>query len=678
MFSIDTNGQLEPHLSQEWLLTNGLGGFAASSVVGCNTRRYDGVLVAATLPPVGRVMALNRFGEILKFADDDRLLEFSINQFAEGFHPRGDQYLRRFTLEDTARWEYDVEGIRVVKELQILWMKNVAAVRYTIEPPRGGAGRKLELSLLPFMSLRDFHGTRRAVGEQFDVSTGERHVQVSSHSHRHLTRVWSDDRGARFVESPDWWYGHKYATETDRGLDDTEDLFTPGRFVAEISGPTTVTLWVGLEAGTYDWDEELTRRREATAAACALPENLRPREGAPAELCEPGRAASPVLKRLARAANDFVVYRRNPDGSDGTSVIAGYPWFADWGRDTFISLPGLLLTTGRFAQARQVLSVFARYVSDGMIPNRFDDYSNEPYYNTVDASLWFVHAAHEYLRLSRDRATYEAVLLPACRKIIDGYRHGTRFGIHMDERDALITQGDEHTQLTWMDAKCGGVAFTPRQGKPVEINALWYNALRLMNENELADRVRANFGAAFWISPFRGLADVVTDAGGGAGAPGTKISYQRDTSLRPNQIFAASLPHSPLNDDQKHAVVEVVRRELLTPVGLRTLARGDPKYIPRYFGPPTQRDAAYHNGAIWPWPIGAFLEAYLKVNGRSAQAVEQARQWLRPLVDHMGNAACIGQISEIFEALEPHRPVGCPAQAWSVAEVLRLAVELGM
>jgi predicted glycogen debranching enzyme len=249
----------------------------------------------------------------------------------------------------------------------------------------------------------------------------------------------------------------------------------------------------------------------------------------------------------------------------------------------------------------------------------------------------------------------------------------------MDERDALNTQGDEHTQLTWMDAKCGGVAFTPRQGKPVEINALWYNALRLMNENELADRVRASFTVAFWISPFRGLADVVNDRGdAGPRAAGSKVSYHRDTSLRPNQIFAASLPHSPLDDDQQHAVVEVVRRELLTPVGLRTLARSDPKYISTYSGPQPQRDAAYHNGAIWPWPIGAFLDAYLKVNGRSAQALEQARQWLRPLVEHMHDTACIGQIAEIFEAREPHRPVGCPAQAWSVAEVLRLAVELGM
>jgi predicted glycogen debranching enzyme len=301
-----------------------------------------------------------------------------------------------------------------------------------------------------------------------------------------------------------------------------------------------------------------------------------------------------------------------------------------------------------------------------MIPNRFDDYTNEPHYNTVDASLWFVHGAFEYLRRSKDTDTVERVLLPACRAIIKGYQQGTRFGIRMDEADALITQGDATTQLTWMDAKCGHIAYTPRQGKAVEINALWYNALRLMNEAVLADRVRESFGNAYWISPFRGLADVVSNEG------------HRDASLRPNQIFAASLPHSPLTEEQQGAVVEVVRRELLTPVGLRTLAVGDPKYHPKYFGPQPQRDEAYHNGTIWPWPIGAFLDAYLKVHRRSPESVEQAKAWLQPLLRHMESDGSIGSISEIFEADAPHRPVGCPAQAWSVAEVLRLAVELGM
>jgi predicted glycogen debranching enzyme len=641
-YAIETHGKLEPHLSQEWLLTNGLGGFASSTVVGCNTRRYHGLLVAATLPPVGRVMAVNRVGEMLRFDGDERLREFSVNQFAEGFHPHGEQYLRRFDLWDTARWEYDVEGVRVVKELQLLWMKNVAALRYTVEPPRG---RRVELGLQPFVSLRDFHHSRRAGDIRFDVGKGADGRSVHVDYETLAAYLWAD--AGRFVEEPDWWYSHKYAIESDRGLDDTEDLFAPGRFVLEAAGaPATITLWVALDPGTYDWDAELARRRETTQPATAT-------------------VSTPTQQRLARAANDFIVYRRSPDGNDGTSVLAGYPWFADWGRDTFISLPGLLLATKRFAQAKQVLSVFANYVSQGMIPNRFDDYNNEPHYNTVDASLWFVHAAHAFLNASGDNETFERVLRPACVAIVEGYRDGTRFGIRMDPKDGLISQGDEHTQLTWMDAKCGGVAYTPRQGKPVEINALWYNALRLMKQDALADRVLEHYARTFWISPFRGMCDVVDGA-------------RRDASLRPNQIFAVSLPHSALTEDQQHAVVEVVRRELLTPFGLRTLATSDSNYKGRYCGPQPTRDAAYHNGAIWPWLIGGFLDAYLKVNHRIPQALEQARTWLRPLVQHLESDACIGQISEIFEADFPHRPVGCPAQAWSVAEVLRLAVELNM
>ena len=359
------------------------------------------------------------------------------------------------------------------------------------------------------------------------------------------------------------------------------------------------------------------------------------------------------MERLARAAADFVVRRKQPDGMPGQTVIAGYPWFADWGRDTMISFPGIFLTTGRFAEGLQVLSVFAQYVSEGMIPNRFDDYTNEPHYNTVDASLWFIHAVHEYLRLSGDKASYTTKLRPACQQILDGYRRGTRWGIKMDPADGLMMAGDASTQLTWMDAKCGGIAFTPRQGKPIEISALWYNGLKLMGEDELAAKVAENFATKFWLSSSRGCYDVVNDLDG---------KNFRDPALRPNQIFAASLPFSPLSLQQRQAVVEVVRRELLTPYGLRTLSRSDAGYQGRYAGPQMQRDQAYHNGAVWPWLIGHFLDAYLLANERSPDAIRQARVWLQPLIDSM-DRGCIGQIAEIFEGDEPHRPVGCCAQA---------------
>jgi predicted glycogen debranching enzyme len=629
------------------------------TVVGCNTRRYHGVLCAATLPPVGRMMTLNRVGEILYLdGATDRMLELSVNQFKGNLHPRGDRYLRRFEMGDVARWEYEVDGVRVLKELQVCWRQNVAGVRYRIEP---AGGRKFRLDLLPFVSLRDFHALRHS-GANFDVRGDGDQAAVREGTHAVHLRA----NAGRFTPGGDWWYGHVYPIETERGQDDTEDLFCPGRFTFEADGPAGVTLWASVEPLVQlpDWNEQLRRRdafrqqarRSATSAAAPKSAGSTPAAIAPDE-------RSPTIRRLLHAAEDFVVYRKNPDGSDGTTVIAGYPWFSDWGRDTFISLPGLLLVPGRFEEAKQVLRVFGSYVTDGMIPNRFDDYTSEPSYNTVDASLWYIHSAFEYLRLSKDANGFNKWMLPACRQIIDGYRRGTRFNIRM-ESDGLITQGDASTQLTWMDAKCGGVAFTPRQGKPVEINALWHHALVLMGEKQLAAKVADSFRAAFWISPFRGLADVVNEQG-------------QDRSVRPNQIYAVSVPNSPLDDEQQRAVVEVVRRELLTPVGLRTLARGDPKYRGRYCGPQQERDGCYHNGTVWAWLIGGFLEAYLKVNRKSAESIEQARRWLRPLVDHL-EQNCIGQIAEIFEGDEPHRPVGCPAQAWSVAEVLRMAVELKM
>jgi predicted glycogen debranching enzyme len=487
------------------------------------------------------------------------------------------------------------------------------------------------------VSLRDFHALRQAGWASFAAESSERAVTVSEGA---LSVTITSDGGS-FTQQPDWWYGQIYPIESERGQDDAEDLYTPGRFVLAGSGTTSITLWISLEKiGPMNWDQELERRKVAGSKSL-------------------------TIGRLLRAANDFVVSRKSPDGSEGSTVIAGYPWFADWGRDTMISLPGLFLTPGRFAEAKQVLGVFAKYVSQGMIPNRFDDYTNEPSYNTVDASLWFIHAAFEYRRTSGDAEGFEKILLPACKAIIEGYRDGTRFNIHMDPADGLITQGDMHTQLTWMDAKTDGICFTPRQGKPVEINALWYHALVLMGMSDMAKRAGESFVRLFWISPFRGLADVVE-------------GNRRDASIRPNQIFAASLPNSPLSEAQQSAVVEVVRRELLTPMGLRTLSRSDPNFKGKYSGPQVQRDAAYHNGTVWAWLMGPFLEAYLKVNKKSAEAVSQAKQWLEPLILHMSDQGAIGQIAEIFEGDEPHRPVGCPAQAWSVAEVLRIASELGM
>lgn len=647
MYSIRTDESLDAMLQKEWLLTNGLGSFASSTIVGCNERRYHGVLVAALLPPLGRFMTVNRIGEIV-CVDGDRqhLLEFSVNQFRDQFHPRGDQYLKLFELDtDFARWHYELPGAKIVKTLTLPWRENRAIISYAIEPT---SAKRVELSLLPMVSLRDFHALRHGGHYPYQVSATTQKVRVNCGSS--VAVDVSSDVGT-FVERHDTWFGQTYAIETERGQDDTEDLFTPGTFVFETSKPASITLQV-VGFDPQKSDGSIT----PTTPAVARPDVATPKSSS---------GKSETIQKLLRAANDFLVARTAPDGTAGTTVLAGYPWFGDWGRDTMISLPGLLLVPGRFDEARQVLRVFAAYVSEGMIPNVFDDRTNEPAYNTVDASLWFVHAVFEYARLSGDKKTFDNDLRPACEAILKGYHQGTRFRIRMDERDGLITQGDWNTQLTWMDAKYNGHAFTPRQGKAVEINALWHHALVLMEQKDLAAKVAESFRSTFWISPFRGLADVVDDD-------------RVDKSIRPNQIFAVSLSENLLSGEQRQAVVEVVRRELLTPHGLRSLAPGEPNYQGRYTGPQSRRDAAYHNGTVWGWLIGPFLEAYLSVNKRSNAAKKQAKQWLQPLIDHLNQQACIGQISEVFDGDAPHRPVGACAQAWSVAEVLRLAVELEM
>jgi predicted glycogen debranching enzyme len=637
IYSYDTQGQLEPYLSREWLLTNGLGAFTSSTVVGCNTRRYHALLCAATMPPLGRVVALNHIRESLQVEGVSAKLEFSVNTFRDRIQPRGDRYLRRFELDVSARWEYEVEGVRIIKEVQPAWMRNTVAIRYHVDP----RGRRVRLTLSPFVSLRDFHTLlRRSEEVRFDVAASGGGVSVT----RDGLRITMSCDSAPFRPESEWWMDHFYSIENDRGLDDVEDLFTPGAWEMETSTPKMLTIVASTQGDTScDWDQwqdELVRHRPVPADA------------------------SRTIRRLTHAAADFVVARKRPDGAPGTSVIAGYPWFADWGRDTMIALPGLFLETGRFEQARQVLCVFADHVDRGMIPNRFNDYTNEPEYNTVDASLWFIHACFQYLRATGDSAAFEKSLLPACRKIIDGYKRGTRYHIGMDESDGLVSQGDETTQLTWMDAKCGDIVFTPRQGKAVEINALWYNALVLMEEQPLASKVRQSFRRTF-DAESNGLLDVVD---------GPRV----DASIRPNQIFAVSLPHSPIDRSKQLQVVETVRRELLTPFGLRSLAPGDPKFQPFFKGDQHTRDKAYHNGTIWSWLIGPFLDAYLRVHDSSGEAVRQARSWLAPLIESMETGGCVGQIFEVFEAQPPHRPVGCFAQAWSVAETLRLARRLGL
>jgi glycogen debranching enzyme len=660
LYTIETKGLLEPWDTREWLLTDGTGSFAMGTVAGVCTRRYHSMLVCATKPPVGRVNLVPRVGELLLLDGQEQLHELSVCRFAGEnggtIHPKGYRHLREFRLVkgdggggggggggESAVWEYGVEGVTIVKTLRLPPGASVAELTYELklEP-----GRWAELMLLPMVALRDFHSLRREHRHGFGVAKGRDFVRVDDHAHGGSAVKIEVVPGASTVKAEfeagsDWWFGHLLNVESERGQDDVEDLFKAGVFRATFSSSGKVTLRISADPSPG----------AVGAKFAAAP--------APAH-------ASVTMRRLYASTSAYLIHRRDPAGNVGTSVVAGFPWFADWGRDTFISLPGLMLETGRLTEAAEVLSTFAGYVSEGMIPNKFDDYDNSPSYNTVDASLWFVHSAHEYAKRAGagGKALFEGKLLPACREIVRGYREGTRFSIKMDEADGLVSQGDETTQLTWMDAKYEGHAFTPRQGKAVEINALWYHALRLLGEDKLADRVGRSFREQFWISAVRGLYDVVGVWG-------------KDPACRPNQIFAVSLPHSPLDAEQQKSVVELVRRELLTPMGLRTLSPGDVRYRPTYGGPQSQRDAAYHNGTVWAWLIGPFVDAFLRVNHDTRESREEARRLLAPLLRHLEEGGCLGHIAEIFEGQAPHRPVGAPAQAWSLAEVLRAAVRVG-
>ncbi len=463
-----------------------------------------------------------------------------------------------------------------------------------------------------------------------------------------------------FAQDEQWWYDFYYRIEQQRQQDCTEDFWSPGFFRCTITEPTKLILWASLK------DENPVEQIE-NLDIDIICDDLTLRQN---ELLKKVKPNDTALTILTLAAEQFIIERQIA-GKAVNSILAGYPWFLDWGRDAFISLPGLLLSTGRFTEAASVLTSFASSVSQGMIPNRFDDYTNAAHYNSIDASLWFVSAAFEYYKKSGNAKVFTQQLLPMIRWIVDSYHSGTRFNIHADE-DGLIFGGDKDTQLTWMDAKHNGIAFTPRWGKAVEINALWYNAICLLAQfyqekdwnsahhfERLAEKVQKSFCEKFWNESTGCLYDCI------------KAADDKDPSVRPNQIFAVSLPNSPLDLDRQKMVVEKVRSELLTPYGLRTLSPNDKNYKGRYQGGFAQRDAAYHQGTVWPFLTGHFIEAYLKVNDYSRPAKRTAMEFIQPLLNHLTQAGCIGSISEIFDGDEPQRPHGCFAQAWSVAELLR-------
>ncbi|HAU38055.1 MAG TPA: glycogen debranching protein [Phycisphaerales bacterium] len=639
-------GELESLLGREWLIANRLGAYASSSAAGCNTRRYHGLLVAATKPPVGRVTALSTVMEVLSLDDADYAL--ATNEFAGTFSPRGVVHLVEFRNDAAPTFVFRCGPATLTKEILLADRANAVAVRYTL---RGASG---ELRVRPFAALRDYHHLRRADGGgqmTFEVRDGAVAVQDRAAGGEPLLCAATD---AEFQADPQWWYRFLYRVDILRGQDGIEDLYSPGQFVYRlIDGQTcqfNASLGPPVRIGFQTTLESRRRRLGELAASVA-------------------GWGDETARRLAAASDALVVRRNFPGDKSSATILAGYHWFADWGRDTFIALPGVLLATGRFDQAREVFRTFTAALSEGMLPNRFDDYTSAAHYNSIDASLWFVIAAERYLAATGDARFWRDELLPAAHAVLTAYREGTRFDIHADA-DGLLLGGSHQTQLTWMDAKLGDEVVTPRHGKAVEVNALWHSAHRILAERcrgaddrladhyaQLAETIAPAFVRAFWDEPRGCLYDCV-----GPNGP--------DGSVRPNQIFAVSLPHSPLSAAQRHAVVATVARELLTPVGLRSLSPHDGRYRRRYGGSWESRDRAYHQGTVWAWLIGAFIEAHLKVAGDRPLAVAQAKEYLAAFDDHLRQAG-LGFVSEIFDGDPPHAPRGCICQAWSIGEVLR-------
>ena len=637
---------LEALTSMEWLVTNRLGSYASSTVLGAHTRRYHGLLVAATLPPVGRQVVLSQLREQVVVAR--KTYDLSTFLFPGAASPDGHERLMRFVNDTAPTWVFQFDGITVTRQLILAESANILAVRYKVD----GAD-SVSLRVWPLAALRDFHALRRAdQPHQITFTTEDGGVRVEDR-HRQAESLWVAWKDATFVEGPQWWYQFRYPADIQRGQEGLEDLYTPGCFQWGAEPGRWTQLTAATEStGPIDFDVAVgTRRRRRAELVQAV-----------------GEQADDTTRRLAMACDDFLVTRSAPSGPSST-VVAGYHWFGDWGRDSFIALPGLTLLTGRHDEARRVLDTFTHAIADGMIPNRFDDYGGSPHYNSIDASLWFILAVDRYLRATGDEDSWNQEFAGPVRSILQAYQNGTHFQIHADA-DGLIRGGSRDTQLTWMDVKFADQAVTPRQGKPVEINALWLEALHIMAERSSevddpsaeeyaaeAQRVARAFVEAFWYAQGGYLYDCIGET-------------EPDRSLRPNQIIAVAMPHCPLSLDQQTRVVNVVIDRLLTPCGLRTLDSDDPRYRGGYGGSWESRDRAYHQGTAWVWPMGWLVQAYLKVHEFSDAARRQAADWLRPFDRHLREAG-LGTVSEIFDGDAPHRPRGCVAQAWSVAELLR-------
>lgn len=633
---------------REWIVTNGLGGYASSTVCGANTRRYHGLLMASTEPPLGRVNILSKIDETIHI--QGKSYDLACNKFPETIHPNGNQHLELFSFEFYPKFIYSVGGVRLEKNIYMIFEKNATIIFYRLlDSPV-----PIKLSLVSFFACRRFHElTHENPFFNTKVELNDGLLRLKPYKGTPMIHLYFSP--ANFDDNPLWYRNFEYEEEKKRGLDFREDLFTPGDLTFDLEPGSSCFVIVSTDelnsSDLLQAEQKETERKKNILKNCEKEDKL--------------------AFSLFLASDTFIVQREQKGQA---TVIAGYPWFSDWGRDTMISLPGLTLSTGRYDLARSILNTYSKYVSQGMLPNRFPDEGKQPDYNTVDATLWYFNAAYQYFLYSGDEAFIRSTLYPVFKDIIDWHEKGTRYNIHV-EPDGLLYAGEPGTQLTWMDAKIGDRVITPRNGKPVEVNALWYNGLKIMEffadrfgysamkeqYAAMSELAKKSFNKAFWNKESNCLYDCID-------------GEWRDLSIRPNQIFAISLPFPILKTEKFRTVLKVIEDELLTPFGLRSLSPKDPKYIGKYTGNAIQRDQAYHQGTVWPWLLGPYISAYLRVYGRTEKTLEKARSLMNPFVDHLYEAG-LGSISELFDGDAPHDPNGCFSQAWSVAELLRIVVE---
>jgi predicted glycogen debranching enzyme len=680
----DICNDLTAALDHEWLVTNGLGGYASGSILGATTRGYHGLLVAALRPPVERCVLVTKVDEEVAFSSG-QTAHIGTNEYEDGtINPQGYTYLASFALEgDIPCFTYQLnEYVTLEKRIWMEYGENTTYIQYLARDTASQESHDIPLFLTfsPFCLFRDHHSvTRGSVDWHFLVESLGNGCQVRAYDGAQPYWLLMG-KTAQFTPTGLWYWHVRHRQDQARGLNSVEDVYQPGTLRVPITPGERITLVISAA-------EQLAPALRGSQHEEYVAQALRRHQRRIKQLLDSADRTAPNLAkrdpihaRLVLAADQFIVTRspaaeggsnasRVHLASENKTIIAGYPWFTDWGRDSMIALPGLLLSTGRYSEARGLLKAFASYIHEGLIPNRFPDNGQTPEYNTADATLWMFSALHPYLTASNDRALLKE-LFPKLVEIIQWHLRGTAYGIGMDPDDGLLHAGAPGLQLTWMDAKIGDLVVTPRRGKPVEINALWYCALASMEKwavqlsvdalqyGQLRSKVEQSFASRFWYAEGGYLYDVVDVDG---------VKGQNDPALRPNQLLAASLTTHLLTDAQTRSMFQQITDHLLTPMGLRTLSPLDPAYHPRFNGDPYQRDSAYHQGTVWPWLIGPYID----VHQRLFHDCAAAPPLLASLVHHLWEA-CIGTVSEVAEPEQPFTPAGCFAQAWSVAELLRI------